>query len=147
MSQTILGQSPESFKKKLRTRIGFCVASAVLTLGLNILFTCLRTDANHTLMLVANICADILCGFFILYHTQVHIQPKMRLYKLFLRKREVLTGTITYISSVPQRYMDMDCYGVTVNERKIFLPANTLALKYQNYTLYLVSNVIVEVAQ
>lgn len=147
MKQSVLGQPVHIYRKKLHRRIGLCVSAAVFTLGLNILLTALRTDTNHAFMLTANIVADILCGFFLLYDTQLHIRPQIRLYRLFTRQREQLTGTVTHISPQVQRYMDLDCYAVTVDERKVFLPAGTLELKLQTYTLFLVSNVIVEVGQ
>lgn len=147
MKQSVLGMSPHSYQKQIHRHIGICIAVLIFTLGLNILLTALRTDRNHTLMLIGNIAADILCGFFLLYHTELHIRPKLRIYRLFNRQKEQFTGTITHISQQPVRYMDIDCYTVTADGRKVFLPAGTLELKQETYTLFLVSNVIVEVAQ
>ena len=147
MKQSVLGMSAHAFRKKLHNRIRLCVAAALLTVGLNLLLMALRTDATHNLMLVANITTDILCGLFVLYQTERYILPKIRLYKLFARPRETLTGSVTQISTQVQRYMDLDCYAVTVDSRKVFLPAGTLELKQQTYTLFLVSNIIVEVSQ
>lgn len=147
MKQSVLGQSVRSYKKKLTVHIGLCIAGLVLTVGLNILFTALRTDRNHTLMLVLNIAADVLCGFLLLYACQMHILPALRLYRLFCRNREQLTGRVTGISQTTQRYMDMDCYTVTVNNRRIFLPVGTLSVQPEEYTFFLVSNIIVEAEQ
>ena len=147
MTQSVLGSHPQTFRKQLHIRIGLCVAAGLFTLGINILLALLRTDSNRIFMLAANIASDILCGCILLYYTQMHLRPKMQLLRLCSRQREQVTGTITGISSQPRRYMDLDCYAVTVNERTVFLPANTLELTQQTYTFYLVSNVIVEVAQ
>lgn len=147
MIQTVLGHSARSYKKRLDQRIGLCISVFVLTVGLNILFTALRTDSNHTLMLILNIAADVLCGFFLLYAWDMHILPGLRLYRLFRRNRELLSGTVTEISQGTQRYMDIDCYTVTVNDRRVFLPAGTLKIQYAACTLSLVSNIIVEAEQ
>lgn len=147
MKQSVLGQSARSYKKKLHQHIGLCIAGLMLTVGLNILFTSLRTERNHTLMLILNIAADVVCGFLLLYAFQVHLFPALRLYKLFCRNREQLTGKVTGISQTTQRYMDMDCYTVTVNDRRVFLPAGTMSIQPAEYTFFLVSNIIVEAEQ
>lgn len=147
MTLSVLGQSARSYKKRLRLRIGLCIAGLLLTVGLNVLFTALRTDRNHDLMLFLNIVTDVLCGFLLLYFLQMHIFPELRLYRLFCRNREQLAGTVTAISQSTQRYMDMDCHSVTVNGRRVFLPAGTMRLQNGEYTLFLVSNIIVEAVQ
>lgn len=147
MTRSVLGQSAHSYKKRLDLRIGLCIAVFVLTVGLNILFTVLRTDSNHTLMLILNIAADVLCGFLLLYTWDMHILPGLRLYRLFCRNRELLSGTVTEISQDTQRYMDIDCHTVTVDNRRVFLPAGTLNIQKAACTLSLVSNIIVEAEQ
>lgn len=147
MKQTVLGLSAHSYKKRLDRRIGLCIAVFVLTVGLNLLFTALRTDSNHTLMLILNITADVLCGFLLLYTWDMHILPDLRLFRLFCRNRELLSGTVSEISQDTQRYMDIDCYTVTVDDRRVFLPAGTLKLQNSACTLSLVSNIIVEAEQ
>ena len=147
MTQSILGQSARSYKKRLNLYIGFCIAGLALTMGLNILFTSLRTDSNHTWMLILNICADVLCGFLLLYAWQMHILPGLRLYRLFCRNREQVSGTVTSISQSTQRYMDLDCYTVTLDDRRVFLPVGTMCIEPAEYTLFLVSNIIVEAEQ
>lgn len=147
MKQSVLGMSAQAYRTQLHIRTGLCFAAGLLTLGLNLLLTALRTDSNHTWLLIANIAADILCLWGILYATEQHILPKWRLYKLFARPREQLTGTVTHISAQTRRYMDMDCHPVTVEDRQVFLPAGSLALKQEVYTFSLVSNVIMEAAQ
>ena len=147
MKQSILGKPIHTYRKQLHRRIVLCVVAAFFTLGLNIFLTTLRTDANHNVLLTINIISDILCGIFLLHSIELYIRPQRKLYQLFTRQPEQLTGSVTHISTQPQRYMDMDCYAVTVDDRKVFLPAGTLTLTEGHYTIHLVSNVIVEVAQ
>ena len=148
MKQTILGMPPALYRQKLRQRSFLCIAVATGTLALNILFTALRTDSNHNLMLFLNIAADILAGLFLLPFISLRILPQKRLLQLTQQVSETLRITIAEISPLPQRYMDMDCYPVSGNGRTLFLPANTLVLTERNtYTLSLVSNIIVEASQ
>ena len=148
MKQTILGMPPALYRQKLRQRSFLCIAVATGTLALNILFTALRTDSNHNLMLFLNIVADILAGLFLLPFISLRILPQKRLLRLTQQVSETLRITIAEISPLPQRYMDLDCYPVSGDSRTLFLPANTLVLKERNtYTLSLVSNIIVEASQ
>lgn len=148
MKQTILGMPPALYRQKLRMRTFLCFAVAVFVLALNILLAALRTDSNHTGMLVLNIAADILAGLFLLPFISLRILPQKRLLQLTEQVPEKLLITISEISPLPQRYMDMDCYPVSGDGRTLFLPANTLVLTERNtYTLSLVSNIIVEASQ
>lgn len=148
MKQTILGMPPALYRQKLRQRSFLCIAVATGTLALNILFTALRTDSNHNLMLFLNIAADISAGLFLLPFISLRILPQRRLLQLTKQVPETLLITIAEISPLPQRYMDMDCYPVSGDGRTLFLPANTLVLTERNtYTLSLVSNIIVEASQ
>lgn len=148
MKQTILGMPPALYRQKLRQRSFLCIAVATGTLALNILFTALRTDSNHNLMLFLNIVADILAGLFLLPFISLRILPQKRLLRLTQQVSETLRITIAEISPLPQRYMDLDCYPVSGDRRTLFLPVNTLVLTEQNtYTLSVVSNIIVEASQ
>ena len=148
MKQTILGMSPALYHQKLRQRIFLCIAVAAVALALNILFTALRTDRNHNWMLILNIAADILAGLFLLPFITLRILPQKRLLQLTRQTPENLLITITEISPLPQRYMDMNCYPVSGDGRTLFLPADTMVLTEQKtYALSLVSNIIVEASQ
>lgn len=148
MKQTILGMAPALYEKILKRRIALSVAIGVITLGLNILFTALRTDSNHNLMLFLNIGSDILAGLFLLPFVTLRILPQRRLLRLMYKEKEQVEITVASISPAPQRYMDMDCYCVSGNGRKCFLPVGTICLTEQSvYTLSLVSNIIVEAVQ
>lgn len=145
MKQTILGMPLHTCEARLRRRITGCCLLAVLTLGLNLLFTTLRTEENHSWMLLLNILADGLCGSFLVYYVNLHILPQRRFCKLLHRDTVMLEGTVSRIDPHCQRYMDMDCHCVTVDQRRLFLPANTIKLEENTrYTLFLTSNIIVE---
>lgn len=148
MKQTILGMDTGAYKKKLKHRILLCTAIAGLTLGLNILFTALRTDANHNWMLFLNIAVDILSGLFLLPFLTLHILPQRRLFRLWSKGKELFEMTVESISTKPCRYMDMDCIRISGSGRTCFLPAGKLTLtEGSHYTLSLVSNIVVEAEQ
>lgn len=148
MKQTILMDNPAVFEKTLRRRIQLSFFVALLTLCLNVVLTLLRTDANHTFMLIANIALDILCGLFLLPLITLRILPQKKLLNLTRQEKECLQATVSEISGHIQRYMDMDCLTVTTENRTLFLPVNTLTLqKGTVYRFCLVQNIIVEAEQ
>lgn len=148
MKQTVLGQPSELYKKAFDGKIRLCVAVAVLTLVLHIILICIRTEQNHNLLLWCNIGCDVLCGFFLIYQIWAHILPCRRLYALYTRPKQLIEATVSGISAVCVRYMDMDCYEVTADGRRLFVPMHTVALQVgENYRLSVVSNIIVEAAQ
>lgn len=148
MKQSVLGRPPHSFQRMLRRCIAICIAALALTSGLNILFTTLRTEQNHTRMLVLNILTDILCGFFLVYYVYQKILPRYQLFRLSQRPKSVLQGTLRHIRNEALRYMDIDCYPLDVDGRRLFLPAGTLVLQEGGfYTFSVVSNIIVEAEQ
>lgn len=148
MKQTILGTTPALYQKRLRQRIALSIFITLLTVGLNILFTALRTDRNHAGMLLLNIGTDILAGLFLLPFITLRILPQSRLLRLMYKEKSQVTVLVESISSTTQRYMDMDCYCVSGTGRKCFLPAGTISLtENTEYTFFLVSNIIVEAVQ
>ena len=145
MSQTILTPSPAVFRQAFRRRVLLCGILTACTLGLNILLLCLRTEENHIWMLVLNILTDIACGCFLVDQLSRVLLPKWKLLQLSRRRQDTLEGRVLHISETVTRYMDIDCLTVTLDSRKLFLPANTLALQEQaHYRFRVASNIIVE---
>lgn len=146
MKLSVLGEAPNSYRKKLYQKTALCITAVLLTVGVHILLLALRTEQNHRLFLFLNIAADILCGIPLFYFVATKLTPKYRLYWLFSRKSVTFSGQVVSVSKTITRYMDMDCYEVTVDGRKLFLPADTIALEEnRQYDFSLVSNTIVEV--
>lgn len=145
MKQSILTPSPSAFRYAFRRSIVLCAVLAGAAIGLNILFLCLRTDKNHYLMLVLNILTDIACGCFLVDHIHRIILPKWKLLQLTRRRQETIQGTVLHISQEITRYMDIDCLTVTVDSRRLFLPAHTMTLQEQAcYRFSVASNILVE---
>lgn len=148
MNQTVLGRSPAAFKQQLDRLVLRCAVLGAAAVGLNILFTACRTEQNHTLMLVLNILTDVLAGIYILYTADVQILPKSRLYRLACRETELLRGTVSSISTDTIRYMNIDCHTVTLDSRRLFLPAGTICLE-ENKACFcrVAANIILEAEQ
>lgn len=145
MKQTVLQPSADAFRRSFHRNVALCIGLAGATLLLNILFLCLRTADNHSLMLILNIATDIVCGCFLVWLLHRTILPQWKLLQLTSRRLEVIEGTVCRIDSVVTRYMDIDCLAVTLERRKLFLPAQTIPLKEQTrYRFSVVSNIIVE---
>lgn len=145
MKQTVLGQTPHEAGRQLKRQAVFYACLALATAGSNFLLTMLRTPANHTALLMSNIALDIGCSFFLLYRISEVFLPRYRLYRLSCRSATRITATVTHISPGTIRYMQLNCYEITADGGKCFLPADTICLEPdRQYTLGLVSNIIVE---
>ena len=148
MKQTILGQPPCRCKKQLKNKYRFCLMIGLLASLLNVYFTMARTEQNHNLMLALNIVIDIVSGSFLLWYISIHILPQRKMHKLFMREKTAIQGLVCSVENDTVRYMDMDCRRVLLDERVLFLPAGPLCLQPgKNYTLWVVSNIIVEAEQ
>lgn len=146
MKQSVLMPSSWQYREKLKGRKLLCLLTAVVMVGLNVLFTCLRTEKNHALMLIANILTDSLGGCFLVYFIQERILSQEKLYRLTVKPKQTVSGTVSCVSGNTVRYMGMDCLEVTVDDRILFLPANTITLKTRDTGAFsVVSGVIVEV--
>lgn len=146
MKYSILGKSPDIFKRKIGIYKGVCILIVVITLCLNICFTILRTENNHIYMLIANIFADSVCSCFLIWFISLKILEPMRLYNLMGKTPRYVTGFVEYVSDVTTRYMGIDCYEVVIEDVTVFLPANTLSLKVNEKAIISeVSGIIVEV--
>lgn len=148
MKQNVIGQSPADCKKVIHRQILLCVAVGIVTLALNVVLTALRTEENHTLMLILNIATDSLVGCFLLYYISGPLLRRYRLFQLMLRVKTPLSGTVEQIRPQPTRHMFIDCLEVMVAGRRYFLPTNTMQLQPgQAYRLSIVTNFIVEAEQ
>ena len=145
MKRSILADSSSHYKMVLDRKRLLCILLGVFTLILNIVLAVLRTDENHSLMLSINILSDILCGFFLTYYVSVRLMPRYRLYRLMFREKVPMTATVKEIGSSTVRYLDVDCYPVTVDARTLFLPVSGLRLTVGGqYTLWVTANMILE---
>lgn len=149
MKQTILsGRSVHSVRNMLTLQITLCVLLAVLTIGLNVYFLLTFTVATYGVYLVGAIVSDIVCGAFLVFYSGVVLLPLHRRYRLACRKTSVVSDTVRQISASSVRYLDMDCWVVTLDAWQLFLPAHTMTLQEGTmYQLKTVAKVIVEAEQ
>ena len=146
MKQTVFGTDRTVFKKNLRTNILLCVIVFCATILIHVVCTLARTKQNHTYMLIANIAADILGGSFLIARLSVCIFPQQKLLKLYDRATQKVTGQVLEIGSSITHYIGIDCYEVSLENRRLFLPADTMVLTTgEHYCFRLKGNLIVEV--
>jgi hypothetical protein len=127
MTQTILGMDKNVYTKKIKNRKIICHAVLLAMVLLNILFTLLRSDSNHGLMLFLNIFVDSLCGWFVIYFSSFWIFPQKRLLKIFNSGKSKFRGEIVEISEEMETIQSIICNRVVVGateQRVVFLPAN-----------------------
>ena len=66
--------------------------------------------------------------------------------QLYDRATQEAAGQVLEIGNTVIHYIGLDCYEVSLSDRRLFLPADTMALTAgQNYRFRLKGNLIVEV--
>ncbi len=147
MKETVLGESLQTYSSKIKTKKIICIVSAVLMVGLNVLFTVLRNDDNHTLMLLLNIFTDLIVSWFLIAFINFSLRPMTALFSLSKRQVDRYKGVISDISETTERNEAFDCYKITIKDRIFFLPSScAIKLKIgETVIISVASNIITEV--
>ena len=146
MKQTIFGASREEFQKRLRARIILCVCVFCAILMIHGVCTWLRTEQNHTAMLLLNIAADILGGSFLIAQLNIYVLPQLKSLKLYDLAAQETTGQVVEIGESAIHYIGVDCLEVHLPDRRLFLPVGTITLTVgAQYRFRLKGNLVVEV--
>lgn len=133
-------------KRQIKWGTLLCCMAVIAAAGLNILFTSLRTEANHAFMLLANILADTLAGWFVIFFGVSYVAPRKWFYAIACKPSQRISGIVGSVSEHTTRQMKLDCRELTVGGRKLFLPAHFPAVEVGAEASFdVVSNVIVEV--
>ena len=147
MTQTVFGTDRAVCQKCLRRNILLCSLVFCAIVVIHVVCTALRTEQNHTVMLIVNIAADILGGSFLIARLSMCIFPQQKLLRLYDQSNQETTGQILAIGSDITHYIGVDCYEVFIENRRLFLPAHTMVLTAgQLYRFRLKGNLIVEAA-
>lgn len=148
MTAIRLGLQPKDYKSQSDKRISHCIIIGAITMALHLVTVLLYTEHNHIIFLILNILADIGCCVFILIYSEFMIRPVRKLYLLSAKEKEKVCGMVSEISSETIRHMGLDCYEVIIEDRKYFLPANTITLKtHETICGYVTSHVLMEVSK
>lgn len=146
MKQTILGTARSDYQKSLRKAILLCIFLFCAIVLIHVVCTLNRTERNHTAMLIANIAADILGGSFLIARLSMRVFPQKKLLGLYDRATQEATGQVLEIGNAIIHYIGVDCYEVSLENRRLFLPADTMVLAVgKHYHFRLKGNLIVEV--
>lgn len=150
MKQTILGMDKDSFVKKINFRKRLIVSALFGAVLLNVLFTFLRNDRNHGLMLFLNIFVDALGGWFAISYHSFRISPPKKLLRIYEAKRSMLRGKVVEISEETYTIQSIPCRRVVVEgngQQVLFLPENgAITLNVgESWTFSLASGLVVEV--
>ena len=146
MKQIILGETEERFTKKLRKEIACCCLAGILVMGLNILLCFLRTDENHSALLMINIVTDVIYGCTLISYVEERISTKKTMIKLWKRSHRKFIATVEEISGEQHRIPGMECLEILAGERRLYLPqTGTIRLEEGiTYAFGIVDNVVVE---
>ena len=146
MKQTIFGTDRATCQKILRVNILLCILVFCAIVILHVVCTAMRTEHNHTCMLIANIGTDIIGGSFLIAWLSMCVFPRKKLLQLYDRANQEADGQVLDISDTVVHYIGVDCCEVFLSDRRLFLPADTMALTVgQHYRFRLKGNLIVEV--
>lgn len=146
MRQTIFGTDWASCNKKLRANIFLCIAMFLGIAGIHVVCTLGRTEQNHTVMLICNIAADVLGGSLLIARLSLCVFPLKRMLRLYGQANQEAFGEVLALTDTPIHYAGMDCHEVTLSDRRLFLPADTMELTAGIYYRFrLKGNLIVEV--
>lgn len=145
MKQTVLKQPVKTVKRSLFVKTALCILAVVLTLACNLVLALTASDGTNALFCFLNIITDIVCGIFVIWFVSVKILPERVLCRFAEKPMTEYSGEVREQSEKTVRYMDMDCYELAVNDRKLFLPVSSARLQTgETYRFRLVSNVIME---
>ncbi len=130
MKKTVTVEPYCEAKKKLnKLTLCVCLAGAVALL-FNILFIVLRSDENHSIMLVLSIAVDVAASWFIIAFCDMKVAPLSRLLKLSKRQTQPYEGIIEAVKYETVRIEKFDCITLTVSGRNVFLP-DVLVSEYE----------------
>lgn len=136
------------YKKAYIRAVAWCIVPTVLTLAMNIVCLAVRTDQNHSWMLIVNVLTDWLCGLFLVYYISCYVSPKKELYRLSRRRRETIRGVIDKIELQPIRYERITCIAVYIGQRQLFVPEGIpLPKEGENAVFSVAGNVVLEVVE
>ena len=146
MKQTVFGTDRAACQKNLRSNILLCISVLCAIVIVHILCTYLRTEQNHRWMLIANIAADVIGGSFLIARISMCIVPQKKLLRLYGLANQEATGQVLEIGNDLIHYIGLDCYEVSLGNRRLFLPAGTMVLTVgEHYRFRVKGNLIVEV--
>lgn len=146
MKQTILGTDRAVCQKNLHRNILLCIFVFCTIVLIHVVCTVARTAHNHTYMLIANIAADIIGGSFLIARLSICIFPQKKLLQLYDLATQETTGQVLGLGNDLIHYIGVHCCEVCLENRRLFLPADTIALTVgKHYRFRLKGNLIVEV--
>ena len=147
MKQTIFGTDRATWQKNMRSHILLCILVFCAIVSLHIVCTAMRTEQNHTFMLLANIITDIIGGSFLIARLSMCVFPLKKMLQLYDRATQEESGQVLEIGNTVTHYIGIDCYEVSLPDRRLFLPADRMELtEGEVYRFRLRGNLIVEVS-
>lgn len=146
MTQTVFGTDRTACQRNVRKNILLCIFVFCAIIFIHVVCTYLRTEHTHTTMLIANIAVDIIGGSFLIARLNMCVLPQQKLLKLYDLATQETVGQVVEIGNSLIHYIGVNCCEVRLPDRRLFLPAGTMALTVgEHYHFRLKGNLIVEV--
>ncbi len=147
MTKTLLKITPKEYLSKIKKKRIVYIVCIVVAVMLNVLFTLLRNDNNHTLFLILNVSIDVLASWFVVGYVCLTVLPMKNLYQLTLRPTEQYEIEITEMGEMVERVEKFNCTRIIAGKRVFFLSESfDVALKVgDKVKLTVASNIVTEV--
>ena len=147
MKNNVFGIEYNLKKKIIYRRIIFCVLLIVFTLILNIVILNLRHILSKNVSFILNVVSDVICFTSMMIYFDFMINKEYSLLKLFSKNKMIINGEIESIDQTTIIYNKIDCYIVTINQKKYYSPVNSKVNleKNKNAKISIVKGIILEV--
>lgn len=119
---SVFGIDYESQKTVTRARVICCIVSLVSLLILNLFILHFRSEIGKTISLVINIFLDVIVLTLVVIFYDFRVSTDLNILKLYKFKPNNFSGEIEEISTTAIMYNKIQCYVVTINNKKYYSP-------------------------
>jgi hypothetical protein len=119
---SVFGIDYDSQKKITSARVICCIVSVLSLLILNIIILHFRSEIGKTLSLVINVLLDFIVLTLIMLFYDFRVSTDLTILKLYKFKPYNFSGMIEEMSTTTIMYNKIECYIVTINNKKYYSP-------------------------
>ena len=119
---SVFGIDYESQKKVTRARVICCIVSVISLLIINLFILHFRSEIGKTLSLVINILLDVIVLTLVVMFYDFRVSTDLNILRLYKFKPNNFSGEIEEISTTAIMYNKIQCYVVTINNKKYYSP-------------------------
>lgn len=122
MKNNVFGRDYNSHKKVFFYRSLCCIVSLISLLLLNILILFIRNEIGKTLSFIINVLLDFIVLTLVTIYYDLYISNNLIILRLFKQNKYTFNGVIEEITTNSVMYNKLECYVVTINNKKYYSP-------------------------